>query len=208
MNNKKLEYSMELKRFPSIKTIISNDFFDKKIIFELITENKKTVYMSHSVTIRGGIIFVNSERFLKLWRNSLCDTDKEISNLTKEGWRRDYKFHWAEDGFRKGIENPVPLADICCTAHIIKESVYAKYMWVFRKQISCKEKKYYSCSFVDGITRTIWLLSNGVQSFPLHCYDSNETKYIAKLAGITENAYYIGLQDKDDKSEIEDELGI
>ena len=64
-----------------------------------------------------------------------------------------------------------------------------------------KRKKYYSCSFVDGITRTIWLLSNGVQSFPLHCYDPNETKYIAKLAGITENAYYIGLHD-------EDELGI
>ena len=63
-----------------------------------------------------------------------------------------------------------------------------------------KEIKY-ACSFSDGIARTIWLLSNGVKSFPVHLNFSDETKILAKFAGITENSYYI-------KTEIQSELNL
>lgn len=87
---------MELECFPGINIIIE----EKRVIFELKIKNQKSVYMCHPFTNNtGGIAFVNSIKFLELWRNSKIYLDKEISNKTEDGWRDDYKYSWAEEGF-------------------------------------------------------------------------------------------------------------
>ena len=65
---------MELERFPGINIIVE----EKRVIFELKIKNQKSVYMCHPFTNNtGGIAFVNSIKFLELWRNSKIYLDKE-----------------------------------------------------------------------------------------------------------------------------------
>ena len=187
---------MKLERFPGINIIVE----EKRVVFELKIKNQKSVYMCHPFKNNtGGIAFVDSIKFLELWRNSKIDVDKEISNKTEDGWRDDYKYSWAEEGFKQGLGNPVPLARVCCYSDEYYVPIKARCIPFFKKKY-VKETKY-ACSFSDGITRTIWLLSNGVKSFPVHLNSSDETKILAKFAGITENSYYI-------KTEIQSELNL
>ena len=93
----------------------------------------------------------------------------------------------------------MPLARVYCYSDEYYVPIKARYIPFFKKKY-VKETKY-ACSFSDGITRTIWLLSNGAKSFPVHLSSSNETKILAKFADITENSYYI-------KTEIQSELNL
>lgn len=69
----------------------------------------------------------------------------------------DYKYHRAVEGFARGEENPVPLADVC-----------------FEKGLS----------FTNGITRTFWLLANNVAAFPVKMRGQKEAAALAKHVGL------------------------
>jgi hypothetical protein len=112
-------------------------------------------------------VFVDSDKFLKLWRNEPDSLHKKISHGNENSWRKDSKFHWAEEGFNDGIENPVPLATVSCENNE-KNNFLNR---IFRKVKAPKIVP--SCSINDGITRTIWLLSNGAKYFPVEIETSS-----------------------------------
>jgi hypothetical protein len=112
--------------------------------------------------LHKSIVFVDSERFLKLWQNDPDGQESKLAHGSKEVWESDYKFDLSEKGFSHGIENPVPLAYCSCEI--------------------CPKVGPHS-GFTNGITRTIWLLAKGASSFPVEA--SNECAInLNKYAGI------------------------
>src|ERR671939_328299 len=80
-----------------------------------------------------------------------------IFSVPLRGWREDYKYNDAVRGFSYGFTNPVPLAWVAYS-EIILLSVTYKFLR-FGRQEHREHVRY--VSFINGITRTIWLLSHG-----------------------------------------------
>ena len=106
------------------------------------------------------IVFVDRMRFESVWFKCGSRVVPELARGNEVIWRKDYKFHHAEKGFSHGITNPVPLATL---------SAYSGYPHI---------------SFIDGITRTIWLLANGTEQFPVFVYDENTATNLHNYIGV------------------------
>lgn len=125
--------------------------------------------MSMDITEYGknnfGIVIVDAEKFLRLWRSEPNSIHRAEANGSPETWPDDYKYSWAVDGFSHGRENPVPLADIFFGA-AIRTSVTHKFLRFGRNE---RQEQIQYVSFTNGITRTIWLLTQGCVAFPVKC---------------------------------------
>ena len=125
--------------------------------------------MSMAITEYGrdnfGIIIVDAEKFLHLWRSEPNSIHRAEANGSPETWPHDYKYHWAVDGFSHGRVNPVPLADISYGT-ATRTSVTHKFLGFGRSE---RQEKIQYISFTNGITRTIWLLTQGCAAFPVKC---------------------------------------
>ncbi len=135
-------------------------------IFELILDDQ-TVYMSASCTnymndVRY-VVVVDAVAFVTLWRNEPSPLSRDLNFGDKVSWKKDKKFPDAEIGFSFGQENPVPLAKGVCYINPKNNLPYI--------------------AMDNGITRTIWLLSNGVKYFPLECRNQKEAQSLVKYAG-------------------------
>ncbi|WP_201770258.1 plasmid fertility inhibition factor family protein [Basilea psittacipulmonis] len=140
------------------------------------------------------IVFVKSTKFLKMWQNTQFPQTPELRFGNEMDWRNDYKFRDAETGFSYGLSNPVPLAQIAYEQYIKQESVYIKpFIW-FNKLIRYSQRTETACSFIDGISRTIWLFANEVQPFPVYTYSKENARLLAEYAGIYSEAYYGSLE--------------
>jgi hypothetical protein len=100
------------------------------------------------------VAIVNTNKFYKLWTGNTIDH----CIITDEKEQKQYST--AIDGFSRGIENPVPLA----------EFGYHNF----------------NLSFTNGITRTKWLILNGAVCFPLEC---NKTSAMGILKEIPDILY-------------------
>lgn len=91
-------------------------FVNGKVIFEIPLEKENPVFMCVDEEDYQGdgykTVVVEADRFLKLWRNDDFHVDVSMGN--PQSWRKDYKFKYAEDGFARGVNNPVPLAEVNC----------------------------------------------------------------------------------------------
>lgn len=136
-----------------------------QILFKIPIKDDRQVYMKHFLDInaQGFIIIIDTKKFIRTWRKSR--NDPRIPNYhigNEELWRADYKFHYPEESFQLGKENPVPIAtEIHCVG------------------------QYPNCniSFSDGITRTIWLLANEAEYFPIVARDINSATSFQLNAG-------------------------
>ena len=142
---------------------------DRYIIFRMKTRDQKAVYMrypQHFENIANQenmIVIVEAQKFLPLWQRSPYAVDKNTCAGDESKWRKDYKFHLAENGFAKSMDSPVPLADV--NVHIKDGEI--------------------SCSLNDGMTRTLWLLANGIKEFPvLVRNDKEKAKILSKKASL------------------------
>ena len=150
----------------------TNDFGRQISLFKFRLKDR-FVYMkveNHFLGERelGGsdkVIIINSKKFLELWKNDPRNSESHLALGNETTWRNDYKFHRAEKGFSFGISNPVPLAYV----HCYFSDVQIPY-----------------CSFTDGITRTIWLLANGAECFPVMT-DIQSYDLLLLHAGINES---------------------
>ena len=151
-------------------------FIDKRVlwnqtcaIYSIETTKAETVYMrvnrSDCFDDQRGVVIVDAKKLLAAWR-AYPFYKEPVSFMDEKGWRQDYKFKSAEDGFSHGIENPVPLADIGVHPPRGEDGVT-------------------SVAFTNGITRTIWLLANGASAFPIECH-TNEAAALHAAAGIKE----------------------
>ncbi len=139
----------------------SSVYNERCYVYEIKLPNKNSVYMkivSASDNNNTYPVIINSEKFLKYWKNvpNGFHEDFALSHGNKKSWQSDYKYHDAEDGFTGGISNPVPIPKIQYLDNITP-----------------------NCITVSNCTRTIWLLANDADSFPVECegYDNAKNVY-------------------------------
>ena len=145
-----------------------------------------------------GIVIVDAQKFLSLWRADPYSPHQVEANGTPETWPNDYKYSHAVEGFSHGRENPVPLADVSYGA-AIRTSVSYKFLRFGRTE---RQEQIEYVAFTNGITRTIWLLTHGCAAFPVKCGMSSARELflaaaaegtsfhsLAELAEVTPHAY-------------------
>lgn len=150
-----------------------------KAVFKLDTAGGGFAYMSVSRTNalneERSVVEVDAAKFV-----AICG---DVSNKA-QAWRDDYKFAHAEAGFSHGSASPVPLADVECQERTSTSPVYAKHLLVFRKQVGTEKSTRADASLINGITRTKWLLANGIKSFPVECSNRASAELLRKYAGV------------------------
>ncbi|MBA3537617.1 MAG: hypothetical protein H0T84_13585 [Tatlockia sp.] len=152
----------------------TNDFGVHSFVFKIrikngfayMTLNKRFLRNANLGDSDEQIIIIDSNKFLELWKNDPRNSERYLAIGNEAVWRKDYKFHHAEEGFSLGISNPVPLAYVHCYLTDFNESFATKiFNSVIVKKNMIKKRPY--CAFTNGITRTIWLLANGAECFPV-----------------------------------------
>lgn len=114
------------------------------------------------------IVFVESDRFLALWRADPYGHTREVSSGGPETWVNHAKYPSAAEGFARGQTDPVPLAYVhCCEAQacVTRPRRIARSLGFGRFMGGIQHISY--VAFTNGITRTIWLLVNGAKVFPV-----------------------------------------
>lgn len=161
-------------------------YFAECAVFRVPTATRGDVFMRaerpNYNADRKAVVEVDAARFLALWRQPLS-SHSDIASGNPASWQSDYKYHWAEDGFASGADNPVPLAVVSCgraTSDIIETRPH---LWFFKKKVVIAQKGTPWLGFTDGITRTIWLLANGAPVFPVECA-LDEAEALQQLAGV------------------------
>jgi hypothetical protein len=139
-------------------------------IFSVSLADREPVFMSVAETPyeneHRGVVTVDARKFLRLWRAQPDGLQQEIAQGNPETWRQDRKFPAAAEGFSYGFTNPVPLPEVEY-AEVKQTSVSHTFLWFGRKE----HIRHVRCvSFINGITRTIWLLSHGCRAFPVECW--------------------------------------
>ena len=136
------------------------------------------------------VVEVDAQKFLNLWR--LPDSYlQEIALGNPSTWVQDRKFNDAMDGFSKGLSNPVPLAECKCFLVEKKTEIWERKMLVFKKVVAINIDHHPALSFINGVTRTIWLLSHGAKSFPVNC-SIHYAPLLQELAGL-EGSHYMSI---------------
>lgn len=146
-----------------IASLGENLWGDLQIVFTVPLPKIEPVFMSTKISEYGfensGIVIVDAQKFLRLWRAHPRGIQRDLANGNPETWPRDDKFSFAVDGFFEGRNNPVPLAEVRY------ENEDAEFV-----------------TFINGITRTIWLLTHGCAAFPVRCSASDSRELFMSAA--------------------------
>lgn len=133
-------------------------------IWEIPCADASLRYMSvnRGATDQNFAVYVDTIAFYRLWlETTLRGNGRNAPCPLREQMCQDYKFSRAELGFSHGIDNPVPLAEV---------SAY-------------RDPSGINVAFINGVTRTMWLIANGAESFPVKCYTQEEANLIHSAAG-------------------------
>jgi len=112
--------------------------------------------MDNPCSSNAQLVVVDAMKFWELWRRCINPIEHPIANANPKIWLHDKKIHLAEDGFSRGRDNPVPLANVAFQNGYVT---------------------------VSDITRTIWLLAHGCKAFPVEC-DLPGEAMLQQLAGV------------------------
>ena len=160
------------------------------VVFELSLANKKKVFMHVEKTNyynnERGIVIIDANRFLKLWKNEPNSSHYKQSHGNPKTWINDRKYKKAEEGFSYGFNNPVPLANIYYGFY--KKNT-TSYKFPFFRKNECIEQIPY-VGFSNGVTRTIWLLANGCKIFPVECGMPNAKELFDYTSPVDANANF------------------
>ncbi|GAA0432264.1 plasmid fertility inhibition factor family protein [Massilia aurea] len=161
-------------------------YFTECAVFRIPTQTLGDVFMRaerpNYDADRKAVVEVDAVRFLNLWRQP-HSSHREIALGDPGTWSSDYKYRWADDGFSKGAENPVPLAEVNCghAEHDLTE--VRRRFFLFTEEVVIAPRGLPWLSFTNGITRTIWLLANGAPVFPVEC-SLDHAQELQRLAGV------------------------
>jgi len=153
--------------------------------FEVKLEGGRTVHMQAQLPHEEShyvVVMVDADRFVELWRQPLS-SHREVALNTPETWPTDYKYAYAVDGFSHGAENPVPLAKVSCWRSPCDVVEHRTRFRFFKRKAILGRAGDPCLSFINGITRTIYLLSNGAKSFPVLC-ERPAADLLVELAGL------------------------
>lgn len=163
-----LEISRRIKKhIPSnpASLILKNS---DRAVWQISLENGQACYMLNNFSCMNHeyyLVHVDALYFYYYWlKASIADTGRHrlINCGLKRTMHLDYKFHHAIDGFKEGVANPVPLAEV--TARDEQGTPYL--------------------GFINGVTRTFWLLANGALSFPVQVHGASAAQELFNHAGI------------------------
>ncbi|RDL15619.1 plasmid fertility inhibition factor family protein [Serratia fonticola] len=141
-------------------------FGERRCLFEIPLAAGRKAWMSQTLSERSDywLVLVEKRPFLQAWARAHQEHHLAIGDETI--WRQDRKFASAEDGFSPGRENPVPLAE-CGGDYVVEKGLPALRL-----------------CFGNGVTRTIWLLANGVERFPIKVSTAKTAELIHRGAGV------------------------
>ncbi|WP_322805349.1 hypothetical protein SO574_23555 (plasmid) [Vibrio alfacsensis] len=149
-------------------------FYGRKYAVFHIPITNGTVFMKQQIHLSEKnafyIVYVDRMRFESVWFKGNSQVAPELARGNENAWRNDYKFHLAEKGFSHGITNPVSLAKLQSNT------------------------RYPKISFIDGITRTVWLMANGAKEFPVFSYDIDNAHRLHDYIGVR-NAPFVSNND-------------
>lgn len=132
-----------------------------KIVWRIALSPTRSAFLSEVVPNYGKkfVAYVHAGKFYSQWRRQSLLRPGDLQGCPRlDDMDRDYKYPSAVRGFTHGGANPVPLADI-----------------VFLKGIG----------FTNGITRTLWLIRNGAQSFPVATSCEESSLRLARELGVS-----------------------
>lgn len=177
-----LRESLKQHTSPSLPTIIDPQSvqgmwqhpFEQHVIWQIPFKDKPPHYMSSNGHYGDSyVIYVDTELlYLILLIDGLKsnnNNDIEPFHQLRKDLPNDYKYHYAEEGFAKSTEVPIPLALIHAGEPNNKPSI----------------------SFTDGITRTLWLIANHALSFPIFTHGAESANLLNDLVGLTDQPFKI-----------------
>lgn len=154
----------------------------KFTIFEVPLQNRPPVFMSVKEIScdnkKNGVVIVDSEKFLDLWRKDIYSGHQGLSHGNPQTWINDKKYPEQAKYFSFGRDNPVPLALVSC--EIGTRPIVANNISFGRDE---RKEQFRYVTFTNGITRTIWLLTNGCEAFPIEC-EMPRAKYLHQIAAV------------------------
>lgn len=141
-------------------------------IWSLPMQGRDSVFMkaqrSNFLNEQRQVVFVRARAFYAHWRLSALDSFSQLRSPRRaetrphafENIESDYKYGNQARVWSWGIENAVPLA----------------------RAVFCPER---GIDFVDGMTRTMWLVRNGAAIFPVEvsCSNGTEAEALHALVG-------------------------
>ena len=130
------------------------------------------------------VTVVDAKKFLHLWSLEPYNFNAELGKGTRKTWVADRKYPEAAKGFSHGISNPVPLANVVCNEHQDQSITYKKRLFRRPEIVKIEEVRFSYVNFINGITRTIWLLANGAQYFPVECHSKNGAERLFYECGL------------------------
>lgn len=165
-----LKWKLEIKRLrqlskrrgqPSLPELIVGH--SRHPAWRINVPGREDVYMcSPYSTGDGYVILVDALKFNIGWLQAGPGLDDSCK--LRRYMPADYKFHEAVIGFKHGIENPVPLAEVS----------YLE--WGSRAGIR----------FTNGMTRSFWLLAYDAPAFPIFTGCHYSIDRIHEIAGLAE----------------------
>lgn len=111
----------------------------------------------------GYIVHVDSYLFYKKWLEGtrIDQKNRSINCPVKKNMPLDKKFYKAAEKI-EDIKNKIPLAKVTIEHVLGKERIF----------------------FIDGVTRTYWLLYNDAKTFPVHVDGKEKAEMVNLIAGI------------------------
>lgn len=159
-----------------------------KFIYEIGLADGSQAYMrvdgSAELGGKRSVVIVDARKFLALWRSCPNNIHADIAAGTPATWPNDRKFKDAAAGFADGVENPVPLAMVGYNEFNQVEDLYEPFMFLFKRKVGERSERVPYVFFSDGVTRTIWLMTNGAKSFPVEVESKEQAKYLYTHCGV------------------------
>lgn len=142
---------------PIMPTLVSHPRFER--VWKIPVPNQANVYMSGSPL--DHVVYVRAEAFYRAWLR-MGPWDYQVCPFL-ESMRQDRKYHHAASCFKNNFNSPVPLAMV---------------------NLHGQSSDGVAISFTDGITRSLWLLSNHVDVFPIACESAETAQLLEKELGV------------------------
>jgi hypothetical protein len=138
-------------------------------VFEVPLPDRQSVFMRFHIARHmndsSAVVIVDTDKFLALWRKEPHSIHREQAHGNPSTWPNDRKYALAAQGFSYGSGNPVPLAHVSFDTGIVTKTSYT--FLKFGKKVVNTTVPF--VMFSNGVTRTIWLLTNGCLAFPIEC---------------------------------------
>lgn len=142
---------------PIMPTLVSHPRFER--VWRIPVPNQADVYMFGSPL--DYVVYARAEAFYRAWLR-LGPWNYQACPFL-ERMRQDHKYYHAASCFKNNYESPVPLAMV---------------------NLHGQSSDGIAINFSDGITRSLWLLSNYVDVFPIACESAEIGRVLEKELGV------------------------